>query len=108
MQHVMIKGRLAQDPEISSDNKKAVFRLIENRTKDKTVGFNCVSWNPGLNEKVIAVGMAKGGEVMVTGHFVDTRYTAQSGEERYAKELVVDKVVVLDWAEDRTEQRQAA
>ena len=113
MQNVLFKGRLAQDPQISGDSKKAVFRLIENRGKDnagkdRTVGVNCVSWNPGLNEKVIEPGLAQGCEVIVVGHFVDTQYTAADGEKRFAKELVVDELRVLDWAEDRGEQRQAA
>lgn len=106
MQNVVFTGRLAADPQVTADNAKAVFRLLENRGKDgqgrdRTVGVNCVSWSPGLNEKVIASGLARGCEATVVGRFVDTSYTAASGAERRAKELVVDRLTVLDWAPNR-------
>jgi hypothetical protein len=85
MQTMVFTGRLAADPQISPDFAKAVFRLLEKRGvdaagKDRLVGVNCVSWSRGLNEKVIA---------------------AKDGTERTAKELVVNRLTVLDWAEDR-------
>lgn len=35
------------------------------------------------------------------GAFIDTAYTARDGSERAAKELVINRLTVLDWAEDR-------
>jgi hypothetical protein len=72
------------------------------------VGVNCVSWNPGLNEKVIGRAWPR-----LRGHrdgaLVDTQYTAGSGEARYAQELVIDRLTILDWVEDEaSEQRRAA
>lgn len=115
MQNVVFVGRLAADPEISRFGEirsKAIFRLLENRGKDKddkdrVVGVNCVSWSHGLNEKVIMTGLAKGCEVIVTGPFVDTQWEAQDGTRKYAKELVVQQLRILDWA-GRAEQRAAA
>ena len=115
MQQVLFNGRLAADPELSrfgEGKSKAVFRLLENRgkdaqDKDRVVGVNCVSWSHGLNEKVIMTGLAKGCEVIVTGYFVDTQWESQDGTKKYAKELVVQQLRVLDWA-DRAEQRAAA
>lgn len=109
MQSMMFTGRLAADPQISSDFGKAVFRLIEQRGADsagnpRLVGVNCVSWSSALNEKVIARGLAKGCEAIVIGAFIDTAYTAQDGTERAAKELVVNRLTVLDWAEDRPDE----
>jgi single-stranded DNA-binding protein len=106
MQTMVFTGRLAADPQISDDFGKAVFRLLEKRGvdsagKDRLVGVNCVSWSKGLNEKVIARGLAQGCEAVVTGAFVDTTYTARDGAERTAKELVVNRLTVLDWAEGR-------
>ena len=106
MQSMMFTGRLAADPQISDDFGKAVFRLIEERGvdtagKDRLVGVNCVSWSKGLNEKVIARGLAQGCEAVVIGAFIDTTYTARDGEARAAKELVINRLTVLDWAEDR-------
>lgn len=111
MQTIVFAGRLAADPQISPDHAKAVFRLLETRGKDhqgkpRIVGVNCVSWSPGLNEKVIARGLAKGCEAVVVGAFVDTAYTAQDGASRTAKELVVNRLTVLDWAEGRAEAGQ--
>jgi single-strand DNA-binding protein len=105
MQTMVFTGRLAADPQISPDFNKAVFRLIEKRGvdlggKDRLVGVNCISWARGLNEKVIARGLAKGCEAVVVGTFVDTRYAARDGRERTTKELVVNRLTVLDWAED--------
>jgi len=106
MQTMVFVGRLAADPQVSSDFAKAVFRLLEKRgvdttSKNRIVGVNCVSWSKGLNQKVIARGLAKGCEALVVGAFIDTAYTARDGTERAAKELVVNRLTVLDWAEDR-------
>jgi len=106
MQTMVFTGRLAADPQISPDFAKAVFRLLEKRGvdaagKDRLVGVNCVSWSKGLNEKVIARGLAQGCEAVVVGAFIDTAYAAKDGTERTAKELVVNRLTVMDWAEDR-------
>jgi single-stranded DNA-binding protein len=106
MQSMMFTGRLAADPQISDDFGKAVFRLLEKRGvdsagKDRLVGVNCVSWSKGLNEKVIARGLAQGCEAIVIGAFIDTAYATREGQERTAKELVVNRLTVLDWAGDR-------
>lgn len=106
MQTMVFTGRLAADPQISDDFGKAVFRLLEQRGVDgagkpRLVGVNCVSWSKGLNEKVIARGLARGCEAVVVGAFIDTAYATRDGQERMAKELVVNRLTVLDWAEDR-------
>lgn len=106
MQTMVFTGRLADDPRISDDFGKAIFRLIEKRGvdaggKDRLVGVNCVSWSKGLNEKVIARGLARGCEAVVTGAFIDTAYETRDGQARTAKELVVNRLTVLDWAEGR-------
>ncbi|MCG2662798.1 MULTISPECIES: single-stranded DNA-binding protein [Brevundimonas] len=106
MQNMVFTGRLAADPQISPDFAKAVFRLLEKRGvdaggKDRIVGVNCVSWAKGLNEKIIARALAKGCEALVVGAFIDTAYTAKDGTERAAKELVVNRLTVLDWAADK-------
>ena len=82
MQTMVFTGRLAADPQVSPDFAKAVFRLLEKRGvdaggKDRIVGVNCVSWARGLNEKVIARGLAKGCEALVVGAFIDTAYTSR-------------------------------
>lgn len=110
MQTMVFTGRLAADPQISPDFAKAVFRLLEKRGvdasgNDRIVGVNCVSWARGLNEKVIARALAKGCEALVVGAFVDTAYTASDGTERAAKELVVNRLTVLDWAADKAASR---
>lgn len=107
MQNVVFVGRLAADPQITEDFSKAVFRLLENRGQDsagapRVVGINCISWAKGLNEKVIAGGLASGCEVVAVGTFVDNRYEARDGSERAAKELVIRSLTVLDWASDFT------
>ncbi len=112
MQTMVFTGRLAADPQISPDFAKAVFRLLDKRGvdaggKDRIVGVNCVSWAKGLNEKVIARALAKGCEALVVGAFVDTAYTARDGTERAAKELVVNRLAVLDWAADRAAETDA-
>lgn len=106
MQNVVFVGRLAADPQVTDDFGKAVFRLLENRGRrgggaPHVVGVNCVSWVRGLNEKVIAGGLAAGCEVVAVGVFTDTVYEARDGGERAAKELVIRGLTVLDWAPDR-------
>jgi single-strand DNA-binding protein len=112
MQSMMFTGRLAADPQISDDFGKAVFRLLEKRGvdsagKDRLVGVNCVSWSKGLNEKVIARGLVQGGEAIVIGAFIDTAYATREGQERTAKELVIHRLTVLDWAGDRQAEASA-
>ena len=112
MQNVVFIGRLAADPQVGEDFGKAVFRLLENRGqdaegKDRVVGVNCVSWFRGLNEKVVAPGLAKGCEVMAVGAFVDNLYEALDGGMRAAKELVVHRLTVLDWASERAAEAAA-
>ncbi|MEW6020390.1 MAG: hypothetical protein AB1760_20215 [Pseudomonadota bacterium] len=112
MQNVVFAGRLAADPQVTDDFGKAVFRLLENRGRDaagkpRVVGVNCVSWARGLNERVIADGLGVGCEVVVVGVFVDNRYQARDGGERAAKELVVNRLTVLDWASERLTETQA-
>lgn len=106
MQNVVFTGRLAADPVVAADHGKAMFRLLENRGRDaegqeRVVGVNCVSWLRGLNAKVIAGGIGVGCEVVMVGAFVDTRYEAGEGGTRAAKELVVHRLSVLDWAQPR-------
>lgn len=112
MQNVVFAGRLAADPQVTDDFGKAVFRLLENRGRDasgkpRLVGVNCVSWAKGLNERVIAEGLGVGCEVVVIGAFVDNRYQARNGGERTAKELVVSRLTVLDWASERSATTEA-
>lgn len=109
MQNIVFVGRLAADPQVTEDYAKAIFRLLENRGRDasgepRVVGVNCVSWAKGLNERVIAEGLAAGCEVVAIGAFVDNRYEAREGGERAAKELVIRSLTVLDWAADRAAQ----
>jgi hypothetical protein len=103
MQNVVFTGRLAADPQVTEDFAKAVFRLLENRGrgadgKDRIVGVNCVSWARRLNERVIARGLGTGCEVVAVGAFVDNAYEAKDGAKRFAKELVIRSLTVLDWA----------
>jgi single-strand DNA-binding protein len=103
MQNVVFTGRLAADPQVADDFSKAVFRLLENRGRDaqgrdRVVGVNCVSWAKGLNERVIAKGLASGCEVVATGAFLDNDYEARDGVRRTGKELVIRSLTVLDWA----------
>ncbi len=113
MQNVVFTGRLAAEPQVTPDYGKAVFRLLENRGRDaagkeRVVGINCVSWSKGLNEKMILPGLAVGGEVVVVGAFVDTVYETAEGQARAAKELVVQRLTVLDWADEASASAAAA
>lgn len=113
MQNVVFVGRLAADPQVTDDFAKAVFRLLENRGrdaqgKDRIVGVNCVSWAKGLNERVIARGLATGCEVVAVGAFVDNAYEAADGGKRFGKELVIRSLTVLDWADARAAEAEAA
>ena len=56
----------------------------------------------------MAPGLAKGCEVTAVGRFVDRAYTARDGGQRNAKELVIEELVILDWARDRSRAEQQA
>lgn len=113
MQNVVFTGRLAADPFISPDGGRAAFRLLENRGENaegrKIVnGVNCVAWGQGFVSKVIQPGLASGCEATVVGRFEDKTYTTRDGAQRATKELVVESLSILDWAEDRAGERRAA
>lgn len=115
MQSVVFTGRLAADPFISADGGRAAFRLLENRGErpggEKIVnGVNCVAWGQGFVSKVIAPGLASGCEATVVGRFEDKTYTTRDGVQRTTKELMVEQLSILDWAEarDGADQRRAA
>ena len=82
MQNVVFAGRLAADPQVTDDFGKAVFRLLENRGRDAAGKPRVV----GVN----CVSWAKG------------------LNERTAKELVVNRLTVLDWASDQMADAGAA
>ena len=115
MQKIAFMGRLAADPQITrfgDDKSKVVFRVLENRGKNadgsnRVTGLNCVCWSHGRNEKVIMPGLASGCGVIVEGKIVDQAYE-KDGKKRFAKELVVEDLRILDWASDRDERQQAA
>ena len=121
MQTVTVEGYLAADALVlharESGSKRASLRILETtrfrradgETGERTTAFNCLDFREKVIENYLVPYAKKGARIIVTGHFVDTEYTAQSGEQRFAKELVVDKVVVLDWIEaEATDERRAA
>lgn len=96
MNKVILKGRLARDPELRyTTSGKAVcsFTLAVDRKHQKdtpgpTADFiPCIAWE-GIG-KTIADHVPKGRELLVEGRLQIRSYNAQDGSKRYVTEVVL-------------------
>lgn len=100
MNLVILKGRLAKDPEIrytQSGKAVAAFSMAtdkpyaQNNQQGPTADFhNCIAWDK-LAE-IIGNNLVKGREALVRGHLQTRSYDAQDGSKRYVTEVVVERM----------------
>lgn len=100
---VIIRGRLAADPELRTVGNQATpvvnLRILSSGWEKGTAGqpvevtptsWNCEAWR-GLAEH-IAASLAKGSQVIVAARPKTDRFTAQDGTERWATRYVIDDI----------------
>lgn len=101
MNKVILKGRLARDPELrytTSGKAVASFSLAVNRryssnnnNQGQTADFiPCVAWDK-LAE-IIANNLIKGSEALIEGRLQVRSYDAQDGSKRYVTEVIVGEM----------------
>ncbi len=95
MNKMIIKGRMARDPELKTTNSgKSVcnFSVAVNRNFDRELVdfFECVAWNK--KAEFICKYFIKGKEILIDGEMQSRRYTDKNGNNRIVWELVADDV----------------
>lgn len=99
MNKVILKGRLARDPELryTTTNKAvASFNIAVNRRvgsdhQGPTADFiPCIAWNK-LAE-VVANNLVKGSEILVEGRMQVRNYDDQNGVKRYVTEVIINEM----------------
>ena len=95
---ILLQGRLTDTPELkTTTNGKSVtsFSLAVERdfstSDDKETDFiNIVAWNK--TAEFISKFFTKGKQMLVRGSLQVRKYQTQNGENRYATEVIADKV----------------
>ena len=99
MNKVVLKGRLARDPELrypASNKAVASFTLAVNRrvsseSQGPTADFiPCIAWTK-LAE-VVANNLVKGSEILVEGRMQVRNYDDQNGIKRYVTEVIINEM----------------
>lgn len=92
---MIIKGRMARDPELKTTNSgKSVcnFSVAVSRNFDRELVdfFECVAWNK--KAEFICKYFIKGQEILIDGEMQSRRYTDKNGNNRTAWELIANDV----------------
>ena len=100
MNHVVLMGRLARDPELKySQSGKAFsrFTVAVNRefNREEADFINCTAW--GKTAETIAEYLRKGRRIALQGRISVSSYE-QNGEKRWSTEVVVDRFEFVDTA----------
>ena len=101
MNKVILKGRLARDPELryTTTNKAvASFTIAVNRrhssnnnNQGPTADFiPCIAWEK-LAE-IVANNLIKGSEVLIEGRMQVRNYDAQDGSKKYVTEVIINEM----------------
>jgi single-strand DNA-binding protein len=101
--HVVLVGRLANDPKISStaqNNSVASFTLavakafVNPVTGDRDADFiPVVAWRQQAD--VVKNFLKKGSECGVEGRIQTRSYTGKDGQKRYVTEVLVDSIYLI-------------
>jgi single-strand DNA-binding protein len=105
-------GNLGRDPEIrtTTAGKKTASISIgvsekwtdsSGEKKERTEWVRCVAFARGQGDGlpgVIERFLHKGSKIYVAGKFTTRKWTDQSGTEKYATEIVLDQMEMLDGA----------
>ncbi len=111
----MLTGRVGSDSELrytSTDTAVTNFRLAVNRrvrqgdeaeAREETDWFTVVAWQK-LAE-TCANHLKKGSRVYIEGRLQTRSWQDQSGQKRYATEIVANDLIMLDTREQSSRER---
>ena len=111
MNKVILIGRLTKDPEVKNNSSQVQFcnftiavdrRFKDNNGQRQADFINCVAWRQTAT--FIGSYFRKGSKVAVVGSLQSRSYEDQSGQKRYATEVVVDEIEFMDSKNDSTQQ----
>lgn len=96
MNIVVMKGRLAKDPELQQfgDKNKAILTLAVERDykrgQERTADFiPMVAW--GINAVNICKYFKKGSAILITGRIQTGNYLGRDGKKKYTMDVLVEK-----------------
>lgn len=95
MNNIVIKGRLAKDPETrqtATDKTVCNFSVAVNRRfdKDKSDFFDCQAWDKTAD--TVQKYFTKGQEIILSGAMQCRQWEDKEGKKRYSWELIVNNV----------------
>lgn len=100
MNKIIISGRLTRDPEVKftqTNNKQitsisvAVRRSYKNQQGEyESDFFNCSAF--GAQAEFLAKYFKKGQEILLSGRLQNRSWETESGEKRYATDIVIEEV----------------
>jgi single-strand DNA-binding protein len=110
--HVTLIGRLTKNPELKytqAGKSVASFSIANDKTyvangekKQQTSFFNCVSW--GKLGETISKYCKKGHRIGIEGRLQQRSWTDQSGQKRYAVEVVAENMQFLQARTDSNDE----
>lgn len=94
MNKIIIKGRLAKDPELKTTNSgKNVcnFDVAVGRNFDYEIAdfFKCTAWNN--NAEFICRHFNKGKEILIDGEMQSEKFTDKNGNKRTSWKVIVNR-----------------
>lgn len=98
LNEIILQGRLTETPELKTTNSGksvtsfslAVERDFSTDGNKETDFINIVAWNK--TAEFVAKYFAKGKQMVVKGSLQVRKYQTQNGENRYATEVLAEKV----------------
>ena len=116
MNKIIISGRLTRDPEIKftqTNNKKiasisvAVRRNFKNSEGNYDSDFfNCSAF--GTQAEFLEKYFKKGQEILLSGRLQNRSWETESGEKRYATDIIIEEVNFVGSKQESTNNTQAA
>lgn len=94
MNKIIIKGRLAKDPELKKTNSGKVlcnFSVAVGRNFDYEITdfFDCTAWNN--NAEFISKYFSKGKEILIDGEMQSDKFTDKNGNDRTSWKVNVNR-----------------
>lgn len=115
MNNVTLIGRSTREPELryipSTGNAVATFSIAVDRDftgkegKKLTDFFNIVVWGKGA--EYCSKYLGKGKLIAIKGNIQNRTYETKEGEKRYITEIVSERLQILEWEKNNTEDAQS-
>lgn len=111
MNRIIIKGRLTADPELKYTEVNnaayvhfsvAVDRKFKQEGQPTADFFNLTAWNK--TAEFIGNYFKKGQEILVEGRLQNRSWQTETGENRYATDIIVESVEFCGSKKDNSEE----